>query len=345
MHEIKVLGFSLRKRRLLASFLPEAVLKPIDDAQALHAGDTVAVWSSTPAAATAADAARRKPGLTVLRVEDGFLRSVGLGAQLARPLSWVIDGRGIYYDPSCPSDLEMMLERDESDASLIERARRLRERIVAAGISKYNLGDDRWHGLSSRRDPERPVILAVGQVEADASVRTGTRAVATNAGLLEAARRHHPEGWLVYRPHPDVIAGLRRAGSDEVRASALADEIMPDAPITRLIDAADAVHVMTSLTGFEALLRDRAVYCHGLPFYAGWGLTTDAVAIARRTRLLSLDELVAATLLRYPKYVSRATGRPCSAEQALEELIEWRRCDPERPRWWHALLTPVLRRE
>ena len=34
-----------------------------------------------------------------VRVEDGFLRSKGLGARLIPPLSLVTDDLGIYYDP------------------------------------------------------------------------------------------------------------------------------------------------------------------------------------------------------------------------------------------------------
>ena len=37
-----------------------------------------------------------------LRVEDGFLRSRGLGAELVPPLSLVTDDLGIYYDPTRP---------------------------------------------------------------------------------------------------------------------------------------------------------------------------------------------------------------------------------------------------
>jgi hypothetical protein len=64
---------------------------------------------------------------------------------------------------------------------------------------------------------------------------------------------------------------------------------------------------LTSLSGFDALLRGKPVTTYGLPFYAGWGLTTDkavfpASCLARRTRQLRLDELVAGALLRYPVY-------------------------------------------
>ncbi len=95
---VKVLGFSLRKRRYLQGFLAGRRLQAISSVTDLRPGDTVAVWASDPLRR----AVEALPEVTVLRVEDGFLRSVGLGAQLTRPLSWVVDSLGIYYDPDRP---------------------------------------------------------------------------------------------------------------------------------------------------------------------------------------------------------------------------------------------------
>jgi len=74
------------------------------------------------------------------------------------------------------------------------------------------------------------------------------------------------------------------------------------------------------LLGFEALLRGLPVACHGLPFYAGWGLTEDLAPCARRGRRLELDALVAGVLLLYPHYVDPRSGRPCTPEWLLEHL-------------------------
>ena len=52
-----------------------------------------------------------------------------------------------------------------------------------------------------------------------------------------------------------------------------------------------------------------------------------------------------AALIAYPRYVDRATGRPCSAEEAVESLIDWRDRDDGTLRWWHRVLKPVLRHE
>src|SRR5207253_2034231 len=76
--------------------------------------------------------------------EDGFLRSVGLGAELARPLSWVLDRTGMYYDATRPSDLEQLLQSWEFTPQLLARAAALRERIVASGITKYSVGERAW---------------------------------------------------------------------------------------------------------------------------------------------------------------------------------------------------------
>lgn len=343
---VKVLGFSPWKRSIVQDFLPGQRLAFVDRVDAVAPGETVAVWAGSPLRPEIERrAADPHEDIRLLRIEDGFLRSVGLGAQLTRPLSWVVDSRGIYYDATRPSDLEHLLQTAAFDPALLDRAARLRERLVAADVSKYNVGSTRWAGLSAARPAGRRVVLVAGQVESDASLHAGSPRVRSNLALLQAVRRIHPDDWLVYKPHPDVVAGLRRPGSDEAQASALCDEIVVDAPIGRLLDAVTDVHVMTSLTGFEALLRGRTVHCHGLPFYAGWGLTRDALPIARRTRRPGLDGLVAATLILYPRYASRRDGRPLQAEQALDELIAWKRVDSGALRWWHRLLRPLLRHD
>lgn len=262
---------------------------------------------------------------SILRIEDGFLRSVGLGADLIRPLSWVIDPEGIYYDARTPSRLERILSSTLFDDAIRARASALRKCIVEAGLTKYNLRQSKqWQ----RPREAKRVVLAVGQVESDAAIRYGAHAIRHNIDLLKAARRACPDAWLLYKPHPDVRAGLREQGKGERDALHWCNEVIGDVPFDSLLPHIDEVHVLTSLAGFEALLRDVPVVTWGQPFYAGWGLTddrglTDNVK-ARRTRLLTQDELIAATLILYPTYVSRITRHFCSPERAVQELLEWR---------------------
>ncbi len=79
-------------------------------------------------------------GRPLVEVEDGFLRSQGLGADCVPPLSITVDGVGAYFDPSSPSELEACFRMAPSTNNC-QRARRLRQLIVEAGLSKYGRGD------------------------------------------------------------------------------------------------------------------------------------------------------------------------------------------------------------
>jgi len=307
-------GFSGWKKPLVRRFLWGSEVRFVRDVSSVPPGAMLAVWGNKPVTGTLPE------DVSILRLEDGFLRSVGLGADLVRPLSWAIDREGIYYDANRPSELERILQTADFTPELIGRAARLRSRIVEAALTKYNVGAKEWKrpaGLAR-------VILVPGQVEDDASIRYGTRRIRSNMALLQAVRQANPDAYVIYKPHPDVVAGLRAGGTGEENARSICDEVVIDVAMGALLQQVDEVHVLTSLTGFEALLRGKKVVTYGLPFYAGWGLTSDHERLERRTRRLTLDELVAGTLILYPTYVSRVTGRFTTPERALDELLEWR---------------------
>jgi capsular polysaccharide export protein len=207
----------------------------------------------------------------------------------------------------------------------LERAARLRGRLVEGAITKYNLSAPAWR----RPAAARRVVLVVGQVESDASIRLGAPGLRGNLALLEAVRQAEPGAYLVYKPHPDVVAGLCREGKGEDRAAQACDEVLVEASIQQLFTQIDALHVLTSIAGFEALLRGLEVHTWGLPFYAGWGLTHDRLQCQRRGRQLELDALVHAALIDYPRYVSRHSGLFIEPEQAIEELLAWRAGPPQ----------------
>jgi capsular polysaccharide export protein len=338
---IFALGFSWRKRALVRQFFGASKLRFVRRAKLVPAGAAVAVWASGPFG-TGALSEGPDPQFTRLFVEDGFLRSVGLGADLVRPLSWVIDRRGIYYDASQPSDLEVLLQTRSFDALTLQRAASLRESLVSSGLTKYNVGTKYWSRPALAIDLQ--VVLVPGQVETDASLRFGAPAIATNLELLKAARSSHPDAWVIYKPHPDVLAGLRAKGAQEDLAFQWCDEIVTDVSMGSLLQAVDVVHVLTSLAGFEALLRGKRVVCHGLPFYAGWGLTTDVLPIQRRMRKLDIDQLVAGVLLEYPLYLSLETGQLCQAEQALVELMAWKNASAGGESFWRKMMRPFVKR-
>jgi capsular polysaccharide export protein len=299
--------------KLFFTSLPQVV------STARERGKAVVAWSSeltTPALSEAAG----KAGVPLLRMEDGFIRSVGLGASGYQPLSLVLDDRGIYYDCRTPSRLEAILADAVFDPRLIERAQALINALLAANITKYNLAEDR---TPLDIPIGRRVLFVPGQVEDDASILFGAEGM-TAAEQLRLVRENHPNAFIIYKPHPDVSAGLRKGLANAADALRFADLYVEDHAVLHLLDLADEVHTITSLTGFEALLRGKPVTCYGKPFYAGWGLTTDIAPVARRKRRLTLEELVAGALILYPHYLDPVSGLPSPPEIAIKRIVDYR---------------------
>lgn len=305
--QVYAVGFSAWKRRHIRAFLPESTLHFVDTQREVPARAALLLWGNQKAECAAQH---------TIRVEDGFLRSVGLGADLIAPLSYCFDRSGVYYDASRPSDLETILRESVFSEAILARSQALRTRIVALGLTKYNVGVRSWRRPARAQE----VILVPGQVESDASIQGGCGALRSNMALLQKVRTQHPYAHVIYKPHPDVVAGLRRWGEAEQEAQRYCDTVVTDVRLQDVLEQVDAVHVLTSGAGFEALLRGKPVTCHGAPFYSGWGLTTDLLPIARRQRNLSLDALVAGALILYPRYVHPKTRRLCSVEEAVTAL-------------------------
>ncbi|VUZ27627.1 Uncharacterised protein [uncultured Comamonas sp.] len=287
-----------------------------------HGADCLVFWGRMPPVGVAELAGQS--GVRMLRMEDGFVRSVGLGSDLIPPLSFVLDARGIYFDPSQPSELEDLLNTRAFTPEDMQRAQWVRDFIVRHGITKYNL-----EPLEAVQWPSagRQVVLVPGQVEDDASIRFGCdteHGVHTNLGLLQAARAQFPDAFIVFKPHPDVMSGNRAGRVALTVARQWADHVEAQASVVSCIEACDVVVTMTSLTGFDALLRGRQVVVHGRPFYAGWGLTQDVLPVPRRERSLTLDELVAGALLHYPLYWDPLLKGYTTCEAVLRQLLAQR---------------------
>jgi capsular polysaccharide export protein len=246
------------------------------------------------------------------RIEDGFLRSQGLGAELVPPVSLVLDDLGIHFDPSRPSRLEHLITgSQELRPDQRSRAERLIALLVSARLSKYNL-DGTFPPL-----PSGHRILVAGQVEDDASVLKGTGKIRSNTALLRTVRAAYPDAVIVYKPHPDVESGLRPGDL----AAPDADVIARHADPVSLMEHVDEVWTLTSLLGFEALVRGLPVTTLGAPFYAGWGLTTDLGPVPeRRAARPDIVGLVHAALIDYPRYFDPVSRRVCPVEVIAERL-------------------------
>ena len=298
---------------------------PSDAANEIHSSSaaespTIMVWGRA-AADTAAEQLLDQH--KVARMEDGFVRSVGLGSNFTAPRSLVVDDLGIYFDATKLSRLEYLLENRDCSVAEIGRAESLIELLLNNGISKYTSADCAISDISFYAG--KRVLLVVGQVQGDASLRYGSEEIDSNIKLLQAVRANNPDSLIVYKPHPDVVSGNRSDGISNYRdIQSLCDHIETGLSIEITLNLCEQVHTMTSLAGLEALLCGKEVVTYGKPFYAGWGLTRDHCEFERRTRKRSLAELVYICYIEYPGYLDIESGEFTSVEKTIASIVEER---------------------
>jgi capsular polysaccharide export protein len=204
-----------------------------------------------------------------------------------------------------PNDLEGVLMEMEFTPEMRQHAADIRQNILMNGLTRFNDSGAQWR----RPVNVERVILVVGQVETDPSLKHGTQSIRTNLGLLKEVCQANSDAFIVYKPHPFVWAGMQKKAPDLRELQLWCDECVGDVALSHLLLKVNEVHVMTSLAGFEAVLRNKKVSCYGRPFYAGWGLTNDMVPMPNRPRQLDVVDLIAGAFFSFPRYIERLEGK------------------------------------
>lgn len=242
--------------------------------------------------------------IPITRVEDGFIRSCGLGLHETKPLSLVFDKRGLYFNTSSLSDLEYIIQNKALNYTIkqLDVAKELIYQITSKGISKYNFRKKIEKVEYLPKD--KKIVLVIGQVEDDMSIKYGCSNPITNLSLLQSARNEHDNAFIIYKPHPDTLTGIRKTISPLNECEKLCNVVDITFNLDTLIKVAEHVYTITSLSGFEALMYGKKVTCFGSPFYSGLGLTDDRDKRNKNIKTrLSLEQLFYASYVEYPKYI------------------------------------------
>jgi capsular polysaccharide export protein len=269
--------------------------------------------------------AAKRFGNKVNYIEDGFIRSVNLGATKTPPMSLTLDTKAPYFSSRVSTDLEDILNdyNFDEDPKLIERAVRIKEKLLEFGVSKYNNAPN--VNMEDIYGPKlKTRILVVGQVEGDASILFGSAKRFTNNDLVMIAALENPDAQIIYKPHPDVLAKHRPEVSDPKELEHIAQILSLPVSLADSFHGVDHVYTITSLAGFEAILRGIKVTCLGAPFYSGWGITDDRQPTPSRKRNLSVDEILAASYILYPLYLDPIKRERIEVEEAIDLLIKLR---------------------
>src|SRR3546814_11056362 len=95
----------------------------------------------------------------------------------------------------------------------------------------------------------------------------------TNNELVSIAASENPDAQIIYKPHPEVLRGTRQDSSHSSPRDVeqIADVIYEDISLADALDTVHHVYTITSLSGYEAILRAIRFTCLGDLCYAGWG--------------------------------------------------------------------------
>lgn len=256
----------------------------------------IAGWGHKPSAWKARQKAKDW-NLPYWALEEGFIRSV---SPTDKPMSLIIDTVGIYYDATCPSLIENMLNELRVDEHTLKRAEKILEDIKRLKISKYNDGKEVQEGMFNGRK-ER--ILIVDQTYGDMSVILGLADEKSFRNMMEFALDNFPNSEIYIKVHPRVIAGEKKGYLYKGKIPKYIKIIKENYKPLSLLEYFDVVLTVSSQLGFESLFYGKKVYTFGMPFYAGWGLTEDLLKNSRRRRRRTLIEILAIAYILYPTYV------------------------------------------
>ena len=263
-------------------------------------------------------------GTSFVLLEDGFIRSLGLGVDGYPSFSLVEDNVGIYYDATAPSKLENILNSYDfnADAELMKKAQEAIKLIKMHNISKYNNAKDINETFFQNRDEKR--VLVIAQTQGDASLKYGMLDDYTIDDMINAAISKNPNTTVYLKVHPDVLSGKKKSDVDINAAKKKCIIIDENVNPISLLKHFSKVYTKTSGMGFEALLVGCECICFGMPFYAGWGITTDKSACQRRQRKLSVEEVFAASYILYTRYHNPYTHKDSDIIDTIETIVKMR---------------------
>jgi len=207
----------------------------------------------------------REQELDIFFLEDGFVRSGPEDESNGPPLSIVMDSQAPYFDTTRPNDLTDLIanfdfEQDGYDDAL---GQEMLDYYVSHRVSKYNhqpyVDVAPIYGIKHKKR-----VLVLGQVPYDDSLKYGGGIGITLLDVVNKAIDENPEAQIIVKPHPMTLDDLSTINTlTELDCLVLTQSVH----LVDALETIDHVYTITSLGGFEALLRGKKVTVLGQPFY------------------------------------------------------------------------------
>ncbi|GAB5459475.1 MAG: hypothetical protein Hens3KO_25050 [Henriciella sp.] len=269
-----------------------------------------------------ADKARKivaKSQAELALVEYGLISAMGIPSLADFKFSLIVDDLGIFFDTTTRSRTEQLILDGDGDPILKARAKKFIQTVVEHDIVKYN--DSPKMALEDVGNKRK--ILVMDQTSGDLSIEFGQCHKFDFSSMLEHALAQD-NAHVFLKLHPETVQGVKDANYDLRTLQGVENLtlIVDNCNAMHLIKQVDEVYVMTSGAGLEALMVGKPVTCFGVPFYAGWGLTTDMQPFSNERVERTLEDVIAAVFLKQTLWFDPITQQETTAERCLEVVID-----------------------
>lgn len=276
-----------------------------------------------------------KKGKKYITTAPGIITSVGNIEDGWPSLSYIFDDRGIYNNPYRASGLEELIIKTELEDDDIVRARKIISYIKEHKITKYNDSIDLKD--SAFAAPAGKNVLIIDEaLNSKSFTPRAEREIEFKKMFNFVSERYGEHNIILYSSFDKKNTPLKGFLSGEqrkVNVLTVSENINP----YDLFDLVDAVLCVDSEIGFSALIAGKKTYCFGKAFYSNWGLTEDSKKIKRRKKDLSIEELVAYSLIKYPRYLDPYTKNLTNVENILETIVWLKEKYKRHSRYYHCV--------
>lgn len=260
----------------------------------------------------------QKNHIPVYFVREGLIDGKSL---LNKKFSIAMDSKAPFNSYHEISDMENLLLSCDltQEPQWLEKVKALIENLYLSDKQFYK---NTWNANTAYGEKKNKRVLVIGEAEDDINIKLASPIKFSANELVELAYLENPDAQIIYKPFRGYlnakVAGHLNPYNVQHICTLLTDDILPE----QSLETIDHVYTLTSNLGFSALLRGIQVTTLGCPFYAGWGLTDDRQSIERRSKTLSLYELVAVIYFQYFKYYDPILKAIVPLDMVLKRIAE-----------------------
>lgn len=251
----------------------------------------------------------------LLHIEGAYLRSFLMdrsGSIFDEARCFFVDTLGWHYDPNHPSLIENLLNTYQVTDEQKQRASDFIKLLIDNKVTKFN------DQLEIVDLPKGHNVLVVDSTVKDQAVLKSGGTDNSFTQLLNSAIKENPDSNIIVKLHPDSLNNRRSGYYDNLTNPNIHLVNVKVNPFD-MLSQVDKVYTFSSTLGVESLMMQKETHVFGMPCYAGWGLTYDRMVSKKRTRKLTIEELVYIIYFVYTQYIDE------SPEDYVKHLLDLKR--------------------